>query len=198
MPGERTSEAVTELLAILLALMIVPALIAVETKHLLSSILCLGAVGFLVAIAFLLLGAPDIAITQMVVEVLSLIILIRATIERDLTPVSGEREFFGMIATSVMVIVVALAGVHALRAFPEFGTPVMERASDAPAAAYVREGLNRTGAANIVTAVILDFRGYDTLGEATVLFCAIAGALAVLRRRARKAKADPDTEEESA
>ena len=39
-------------------------------------------------------------------------------------------------------------------------------------------GLEQTGAANYVMAVLLDFRAYDTLGEATVLFCAILGALA--------------------
>jgi len=42
-----------------------------------------------------------------------------------------------------------------------------------------------TGAPNLVTAVLLDFRAWDTLGEATVLFCAALGAAAILRRNAR-------------
>ncbi len=42
---------------------------------------------------------------------------------------------------------------------------------------------NETGANNGVTAVVFDYRGYDTLGEATVLFTAIAGVMVVLRRR---------------
>jgi len=41
---------------------------------------------------------------------------------------------------------------------------------------------NETGANNVVTSVVFDYRGYDTLGEATVLFAAIAGALITLRR----------------
>ncbi|MBN1270227.1 MAG: DUF4040 domain-containing protein, partial [Kiritimatiellae bacterium] len=73
------------LLVILLLLMIIAALVAIETSNLLSSIISVGAVGFLLSIAFLLLGAPDIAITQIVVEILCLVILIRATISRDLT-----------------------------------------------------------------------------------------------------------------
>jgi multisubunit Na+/H+ antiporter MnhB subunit len=44
---------------------------------------------------------------------------------------------------------------------------------------------NDTGANNAVTAVVFDYRGYDTLGEATVLFTAIAGVMVVLRRRGK-------------
>ena len=73
--------------------MIIGAVIAIETRDLLSSIISLGAIGFGVSIAFLFLGAPDIAITQVVVEILTLVILIRATIKRDLVSVSGDREF---------------------------------------------------------------------------------------------------------
>lgn len=46
----------------------------------------------------------------------------------------------------------------------------------------INNGQNDTGANNIVTSVVFDYRGYDTLGEATVLFTAIAGVLVVLRR----------------
>ncbi len=47
----------------------------------------------------------------------------------------------------------------------------------------IENAQNETGANNVVTSVVFDYRGYDTLGEATVLFTAIAGALVVLRRR---------------
>lgn len=184
-------------LDILLFLMIVGALIAIETTHLLSSIICVGAVGFLLSIAFLLLGAPDIAITQIVVEILCLIILIRATISRDLTAVSGDREFFGLIVTVVLVFVLVLFGVRMFDEFPQFGEPTMERFGDAPSRTYVEQGLEKTGAANIVTAILLDFRAYDTLGEATVLFCAILGALAILRTQARKSREELDRESDA-
>ncbi len=186
-----------DMLGILVLFMIVGALIAIETTNLLSSIICVGAVGFLVSIAFLILGAPDIAITQMVVEILCLIILIRATISRDLTAISGDREFFGMIVTVVLVLVLAVFSIQMFQEFPPFGTPVTERFDDAPSVTYVGEGLERTGAPNIVTAILLDFRAYDTLGEATVLFCAIWGALAILRKKARKRKQDADGESDA-
>ncbi|MCK5381898.1 MAG: DUF4040 domain-containing protein [Candidatus Latescibacteria bacterium] len=184
----------SDLLVILQLLMIVGALIAIETTNLLSSIICLGAVGFLLSIAFLLLGAPDIAITQVVVEILCLVILIRAAISRELITISGDREFFGMVVTVVLLIVLVVFSVRMFDEFPEFGQSAMERFSDAPSATYVEQGLEKTGAANIVTAILLDFRAYDTLGEATVLFCALFGALAILRKKARKSRDETDRE----
>jgi len=71
----------------------------------------------------------------------------------------------------------------------------MDRFADAPSTTYLQEGLAGTGAPNIVTAVLLDFRAWDTLGEATVLFCAALGTLAVLRRNARKPR--PGSENKS-
>jgi len=56
---------------------------------------------------------------------------------------------------------------------------------------YISQGLKLTGAANLVSGVILDFRAYDTLGEAAlgeaaVLFTSIIGATVILRRKSRK------------
>ena len=50
---------------------------------------------------------------------------------------------------------------------------------------YINDSLEKTGAANIVSAVILDFRAYDTLGEATVLFTSILGAVVLLREKSK-------------
>lgn len=183
------------ILVFLSLLMIVSAVIAIETRNLLSSIICLGAVGFLLSIAFLFLGAPDIAITQLVVDILVLVILIRATISRDVTTVSGDREFFGMTVTTAMVLVTAILGVLVFASFPELGNSVMDRIKDAPSAAYLEQSLSRTGAANAVTAVLLDFRAYDTLGEATVLFCAVLGTIAVLRTTARRRAGERESED---
>ncbi|AEH24808.1 hydrogen gas-evolving membrane-bound hydrogenase subunit E [Pyrococcus yayanosii] len=46
---------------------------------------------------------------------------------------------------------------------------------------YIEHGVEEVGGTNIVTDIVFDYRGYDTLGEATVLFTAIAGAVALLR-----------------
>ena len=46
----------------------------------------------------------------------------------------------------------------------------------------IRNAQNETGANNAVTSIVFDYRGYDTLGEATILFTAIAGIMIVLRK----------------
>lgn len=174
-------------IAVLAFFMIVGAIIAIETSRLLYSVISVGAVGFLAAIAYLFLGAPDVAIVQIGVEVISLVILIRATIGRDAKVATGRKELVGTVAAVIFVAAVGLLGLQVFADFPDFGRSVMDRIADAPSKTYLHDGLADTGAPNIVTAVLLDFRAYDTLGEATVLFCAVLGALAVLRRKARVA-----------
>jgi len=180
---------------ILLIFMIISAIIAIETSNLLSSVICIGAIGFGASIMFLFLRAPDIAITQIVVEVLGLIILIRSTISRDLTFISGDKEFFGTVVSVVIIFVIFLAGVQVFETLPDFGTPIFanvpDAASQTASQTYIEEGLQRTGAANIVASVILDYRAYDTLGETTVLFTTIIGATVILRKKAKKLLEEP-------
>jgi multicomponent Na+:H+ antiporter subunit B len=172
---------------ILLLFMLIAAVIAVETKNLLSAVICVGAIGFGGSLIFLFLRAPDIAITQIVVEVLGLIILIRATIARDLTSISGDREFFGTVVSVVVILLIFIAGVEIFKTMPDFGVSVaMDRQPDTASRTYVSKGTDETGAANIVSSIILDYRAYDTLGEATVLFTAIIGATVLLRKKSRK------------
>ena len=177
---------------ILLLFILIAAIIAVETKNLLSAIICIGAIGFGASLMFLFLYAPDIAITQIVVEVLGLIILIRATISRDLTFISGDKEFFGTVVSVVIIFIIFLFGIRVFDTLPEFGEPVFAQTSEAASQTYLSEGLEETGAANIVSSVILDFRAYDTLGEATVLFTSIIGATVILRKKSRKSLGDLD------
>ncbi len=177
-------------LYILLIFMIIGALIAIEVKDLLSSVVAVGAVGLALSIAFLVLKAPDLAITQLVVEILCLIILIRATLKKDLPFSTTGRWVLNTIITFAFIAVLLLAAVKCFKDLPPFGYPEMRVAST-----YLREGFEKTGAANIVSSIILDYRAYDTLGEATVLFTAVIGVLAIVRRIGRK-KVDEEAEED--
>lgn len=167
---------------------LIASLIAVETKNLLSAVICVGAAGFGGSLMFLFLKAPDIAITQVVVEVLALVILIRSTISRDKTFISEDREFFGLIVSVVLLGVIFLAGIKVFdSSLPSFGSPAFTaQAGRTASQQYLENGLQETGAANLVTSVILDYRAYDTLGEATVLFTSILGAVVLLRRQSKK------------
>jgi multisubunit Na+/H+ antiporter MnhB subunit len=175
----------TEVLALLILLTVLAAVITVATTNLLYSVISLGAVGFLLAIVFLFLAAPDIAIVQIGVEVVTLVILIRATLRREAQMAAVAKPLVGVAFAAALVAVIGLFGMQVLHDFPAFGVPVMERFADAPSVTYLNDGLRETGGPNIVTAVLLDFRAWDTLGEATVLFCAALGTVAVLRRKAR-------------
>jgi len=168
-------------LYILLIFMIIGAIIAVELKDLLSSVIAVGAVGLGLSIVFLILKAPDVAITQLVVEILCLIILIRATLRRDLPLSTTGRWFLNTLITAVFITAFLILATKCLRDLPAFGCPIMKVSK-----VYIQDGLARTGATNLVSSVILDFRAYDTLGEATILFTAVIGVLAVARRIGRK------------
>ncbi len=178
-------------LYILIVLMIVGAIVAVELKDLLSSVITVGAVGLVLSITFLVLKAPDVAITQLVVEILCLIILIRATLKRDLPFSTTGRWFFNTMITIGFISVFLIAASKAFLDLPRFGDPIMRVAGS-----YIKEGLTQTGATNLVASVILDYRAYDTLGEATVLFTAVIGVLALVRRVGRKKEGVEVTEED--
>ena len=185
------------IIIVLILLMIIGAIVAIETSNMLYSVISVGAVGFLLSIVFLFLSAPDLAITQIAVEVITLVLLLKATSRSERSRIPDHRISFGKVAALGMVIVLAIFTAGMFAEFPEFGSPVMDRFADAPSNTYLRTGLEETGAANIVTAVLLDFRAYDTLGEATVLFCAVMGALTVLRRQAKKRPAEADEEDQT-
>lgn len=171
------------ILFVLLGFMIIGALIAVETKGLLSSVVAVGVVGLGISIAFLLLKAPDVAITQLVVEIIAVIILIRATIRHTLpgSP-TGSRPLGAVLALGFIAVLILVA-IPALKDLPEFGDPTMRVAQR-----YVEGNWELSGATNVVASVILDYRAYDTLGEATVLFTAVIGVLAVARVAGKKKK----------
>ncbi|MCM8783242.1 MAG: DUF4040 domain-containing protein [Candidatus Omnitrophica bacterium] len=170
---------------IVLVLMIIGAIIAMEIKDLLSSVIALGAVGMGLSLQFLLLKAPDLAITQLVVEILVLVILIRATIGRNIEKEYPKNKFRYLISGLIFLILFLWFGIKALNDLPKFGSALMNMGSR-----YIAEAKDKTSAVNVVSAIILDFRGYDTLGEVTILFASVLGVLSVLRMTKVKKRID--------
>ncbi len=165
---------------LILFFMIVSALVAVEAKDLLSSVIAVGAVGIGLSMAFLVLKAPDLAMMQLVVEILSLIILIRATIRKDLPFSMSGRWAFNTTATVIFLAVFLAAAYFALKNISAFGSAMMRVSG-----AYISES-QAVGAKNVVAAITLNFRALDTLGEAMVLFTAVIGILAIARKIGHK------------
>jgi len=168
----------------LLVFMIVASIVALEIKDVLSSIVAVGVVGLAVSVSFIFLQAPDLAIVQFLFEIFALILLVRAFIRKDvhvLEPSKSGRWILGFTVLGLAAILVL--SIRVFRLLPPFGQPLMSVSRH-----YLESGAAEVGAANLVAAVILDYRAYDTLGEVTVLFTAILGALTVLRVRARNRK----------
>lgn len=173
-------------LYLLLVAMIAAAIVAIEIKDLLAAAVSLGVVGFSLAIVFILLQAPDLAIVQIVVEVLSVVyfaaVIFKTTHEDTTVGARFPREaVFPTVAFFAFAVFFVLVSLYVFRDLPPFGQPLMKIANY-----YIANGLEKTGAANDVAAIILDFRGYDTLGEAVVLFTSVVGVLAIVRKVGRK------------
>jgi multisubunit Na+/H+ antiporter MnhB subunit len=80
----------------------------------------------------------------------------------------------------IAITLIILAGaVLAVGITLDFGNPAYTDMDDY----FIQHGQEQTGGNNIVTDVVFDFRGFDTLGEATVLFTAVLGAGVALRKR---------------
>lgn len=81
----------------------------------------------------------------------------------------------------VVLAMIMVAMVATVLEMPIFGAPENPTNNEVPER-YVNEAINDTGAVNVIAAIITDYRGFDTLGEATVLFVAIAAALSALKK----------------
>jgi len=163
---------------LILIFMITAAIIAVEVKDLLSSVVAVGAVGIGLSMAFLLLKAPDLSMMQLVVEILSLIILIRATIRKDIPFSTSGRWAFNTMATLAFMAIFLAAAYLALKEITPFGHPLMRVSR-----MYIEESMAKTGVLNIVGSIMLNQRVLDVLGETTIVFAAVVGVLAVTRKK---------------
>jgi multisubunit Na+/H+ antiporter MnhB subunit len=171
-------------ISIIIGLMILGALFAIHAKDLLSAVIACGLVGYGLVICFLLLKAPDLAIVQIVVETITLVIMVAVVLDS-----SREENYSKPDARGYLSIGVALAVMIALfiffrisvEALDDFGSGTLRMSES-----YIEGAAEKTGSVNLVTGIIFDFRGYDTLGEATILVTAVLGVLTVLRIKGRK------------
>jgi multicomponent Na+:H+ antiporter subunit B len=175
------------LLYSLLIFCIIGSVIAIEARNILASVISAGVVGMALSIMFLFLGAPDIAITQVVVEIIVLVILIRSTVSIDNTSITKHRDTFAVSSSLIFFGLFLIFAFIAFKDLPEFGKPVMTTSLH-----YLQNSVSETGASNVIMGILLDYRAYDTLGEATVIFTAILGAFVILRSRGKKKKDEKD------
>jgi multicomponent Na+:H+ antiporter subunit A len=157
---------------------------AVRAHTRMVAITSLGIVGFGIALIFVLFAAPDLAITQFLVETLVVIIvaLVLVRLPRG-TLRAPDNGRIRLVAAAIASLGGALfAGL--LMAVTSY--PLDRTLTEFFEAASYPEANGR----NIVNVILVDFRGIDTLGEITVLAVAATGVYALLRRvRAKRADA---------
>lgn len=171
-------------ISIITGLMIVGALYAIHARDLLSAVIACGIVGYGLVICFLLLKAPDLAIVQIVVETITLIIMVAVVLDssREEPYSKPDTQGYISIATSIVLLVVLFYFFKiSIESLDVFGAGSLRMAGP-----YIEGATGKTGSANLVTGVVFDFRGYDTLGEATVLVTAVLGVLTILRIKGKK------------
>lgn len=170
------------LLAALLVLLVVLALVAVHAADLLVAAIALGAYGFVMALTWAAMGAIDVAFTEAVVgagatTVFFLAALLRTSRRRSPAPSRLRWLALGVVAG------VGLLLATTLRALPPLGDPASAPSTHV-SPRYLARAVEETATPNVVTAVLADYRGYDTLVETLVIFTAgVAGWLLLARRR---------------
>lgn len=166
---------------LLMIFVILAAMIATENHTLLSSVISLGAVGLGLCIIFLLLGAPELAITQLVVEILVLIVLVRATIAMSVPETYKGRERLSYLMAIIFIIIFLSGACFAFACLPVFGAPIMKAANF-----YIEKLSGAAGTANIVTAILLNFRRFDSIGMLALIFSSVVGVFVILRPKGRR------------
>ena len=155
----------------LIGFMILAAIIAVEANSMIASVIALGTVGLGLSLAFLLLKAPDLAVILLIIEVLTLTVLL-TTISRGARNAPLHTNHLSSITMGAFIALFLAVGYLAVQEIPAFGSPVM-----AVSNLYLRDGLALTGAANIVAAVSMQLRSYDSFAALIALFLVAVGVV---------------------
>jgi multicomponent Na+:H+ antiporter subunit B len=173
---------VTPLEVVLIVFVLSCAVAAALLRDVLAAIIAFGAFSLGVAVIWVFLQAPDVGLTEAAVGAGIMTILFLVTIARTVRP-PGDAVIESVDLTA-LAAALALTAVLAttLGALPAVGT------ADAPATGgdvttyYLEHAYEETEVENAVTAVLAAYRGFDTLGEAVVVYAAGVGILVVFGR----------------
>ena len=147
------------------------------TRNLFSVIVLSGVYSFLMATILVALDAVDVAMTEASVGAgISTVLLLGALHLCKSEEAKPAHKPWLPLAVSISTGALLVYGAFGLPAFGDPASPMHKHV-------VPRYMQNETEVPNVVTAVLASFRGYDTMGETTVVFTAGAGLIALLRRR---------------
>ncbi|MGM0572076.1 MAG: putative monovalent cation/H+ antiporter subunit A [Pseudomonadota bacterium] len=158
------------------ALLIASATFASATRSRLGAVASLGVLGFAVALTFILFSAPDLGITQLLVETLTVILLVLVLFKLPefvnlSSPFERCRDLAVAIFAGVMMTLLMLTALDI-----QYFDPISSY--------YVENSAPLAQGRNIVNVILVDFRALDTLGEIFVLSLAALGVFSMLKLKA--------------
>ena len=180
---------------VLLTLLAAITIAIVKQRNLFGVVILAGIYSFLMASVMIVLDAVDVALTEASVGAGISTVVLLATLY-----LTGSREYPPVHTAALPLFVsgvTAAALIWGTNELPQFGSP------NAPihkhvAPEYIDASAKHQMPPNIVTAVLGDFRGYDTLGETVVIFTGGIGVMLLLRGRRKRLKDDDEGSENAA
>jgi multicomponent Na+:H+ antiporter subunit B len=171
--------------ASILILMVLTVWGIIRTRNLFAIVALSGIYSFFTATLMVALDAVDVAMTEAAVGAgVSTVLLLGALYLCRSQEAEPMERPWGPLVLAGLVTLALFHGMVGLPGFSDPGAPIHTHV----APRYLLEMPKEVDMPNAVTAVLASYRGYDTLGETTVVFTAGAGVLALLRRGRRRQK----------
>ncbi len=176
--------------------MAVTALALVWLRNLFAVVMLAGMFSLLAAVLYVVLDAVDVAFTEAAVGAGITTVLMLGTLA--LTTSDEKAAPRKTLAPLLLVVVTGAVLIYGTLDMPRYGDPAAPIHHHVAPYYLERTGPD-TGLPNVVTAVLASYRGYDTLGEVTVIFTAAVGVLILIgRSRRSKKKRKPAEKKEAA
>lgn len=169
--------------SVLLTLLAVVTIAIIRQRSLFGVVILAGIYSFLMASVLIVMDAVDVAMTEASVGAgISTIVLLATLFLTNSRENPQPRNVVLPLFVSGSVGAALIYGTFELPPFGEAHTPVHLHTTPY----YLQQSIPDTSVANIVTSVLADYRGYDTLGETTVIFTAGIGVMLLLWGRRRR------------
>lgn len=169
--------------AIIIVVLVLSVMAIPFTKSRMMAIILTGTAGYMVTLFFVIFHAPDLALTQMIVETVSVTLFLLCfyhlpKLSKKIAPLRFRLSNFAIAAgvgTVMTLIALSASGNRSFESISDF---------------FLKESYHLAGGKNVVNVILVDFRGFDTMLEIVVLAIASFGIYAMI-----KLKLDPEGEE---
>ncbi|MDE0630519.1 MAG: proton-conducting transporter membrane subunit [Caldilineaceae bacterium] len=160
---------------VLILMTVVSAYVTVRIRTSLGAIVSLGVVGVSVTLFYVFFSAPDLALTQLLIEVLTvvLLVLVFTKLPPDIRPPMQKLK-------QIRNVLVALAAGAFGFFLVLFNTSEAMQAAQSISGYFLHNAVPKGHGTNVVNVILVDFRAFDTMGEITVLALAALGGYALL------------------